>query len=185
MTNKATATNGTVSSNEATATVRKVGATGQIAPTATTCQDFANGTAADLTDEFYGVKANKINNVSPGVFFYYSRIQAPASSFTIRVAQSNTLGWKKIGTMQLILWNSNCQKTAVSGTYDSASGTVTFAASGLTAGAIYYVSIKYDPGSLVGQSTPSNPTNVYTFVTSINGAPINTSTDSVNVKPRN
>jgi uncharacterized repeat protein (TIGR01451 family) len=45
VTNKATATNGTVTSNEATATVNQVAATGQIAPTATTCQDFKNGMA--------------------------------------------------------------------------------------------------------------------------------------------
>jgi hypothetical protein len=40
VTNRATATNGTVTSNEATATVNQVAAIGQIAPTATTCQDF-------------------------------------------------------------------------------------------------------------------------------------------------
>ena len=183
VTNKATATNGTVTSNEATATVRKT-VDGQVTPTATTCQEFANSTAANLTDEFYGVKGSSINNVSPGVFFYYSRIKAPAAAFTIKVSQSDTLSWKKLLTQQLILWDSSCRKTAVTGTYSSATGEVTFSATGLTSGATYIVSIKYDPGSVVGQHVPGKPTDVYTFVTSLNGAAQVLTTDSVNFKPR-
>jgi hypothetical protein len=70
----------------------------------------------------------------------------------------------------------------VTGTYDASTGTVTFNATGLTAGATYYISIKYDPGTLVGQTVPtSKPTDVYTFVTWINTNQIITSSDSVNV----
>jgi uncharacterized repeat protein (TIGR01451 family) len=172
-------------SNTATATVRQVPATGKITPTATTCQQFANGTNGDLTDELYTVKGNKINSISPGVFFYYSKITAPASAFTIEVKQSNTLNWRQIGTQQLILWDRNCVKTFVSGSYNSITGTVTFNASGLTSGAIYYISIKYDPGSLSGQTVGNTkPTSVYTFKTYINGGVVLTSQDGLNVKAK-
>ena len=158
--------------------------TGQITPTATTCEQFAGGTADNLTDLFYGKKGNKINNISPGVFFYYSKITAPASPFTIQVTQSNTLGWKPIGTMQLILWDANCVKTSVRGTFNPNTGTVTFNATGLTTGATYYISVKYSPGTLVGQQFSGSPTNVYTFLTSINGSAVVSSQDSVNVRPK-
>ncbi len=111
VTNKATATNGTVTSNEATATVRQVGATGQIAPTATTCQDFKNGTAGNLTEIRYGVKNNKISNVAPGVLFYYSLVTVPAGSHTINVIQTTSPNFTLFGIQknQAILWSSNCQ----------------------------------------------------------------------------
>ncbi len=172
-------------SNTATATVRQVPATGKITPTATTCQQFANGTNGELTDELYTVKGQKINSIAPGVFFYYSKITAPASAFTIEVKQSNTLNWRLIGTQQLILWDANCVKTFVSGSYNSITGTVTFNASGLTSGTTYYISIKYDPGSLSGQTVGNTkPTSVYTFKTYINGGVVLTSQDSVNVKAK-
>ena len=189
ITNRATAAgkfgNNTVTSNQAQATINQVAPTGKITPTNTTCQAFANGTHGDLLDEIYKVKANQINSIAPGVFFYYSKITAPASSFTIQVTQSDILARKKIGTMQIILWDANCVKTSVPGAYNAGTGTVTFNASGLTAGATYYISIKYNPRSLVGQDVPPNkPTDVYTFVTYLNGSQIIPSWDSVNVKSK-
>ena len=98
ITNKATATGkfGTtpVTSNQAQATINQVPPTGKIAPTNTTCQQFRDGTSGDLLDEWYLVKSNKINSIAPGVFFYYSKITAPASSFTLQVRQSNTRSWR-------------------------------------------------------------------------------------------
>src|SRR5262249_39740189 len=119
VTNHATATaknpqGGTVTSNQAQATVRQVATTGQVTPTATTCNDFVAGTAADLTDLFYVVQRNAINSVSPGVLFYYSRITAPgAANFTITVTESNTLGWLVMNSLngQAILYNADCSKS--------------------------------------------------------------------------
>jgi hypothetical protein len=55
----------------------------------------------------------------------------------------------------------------------------------LTADATYYISVKYDPGSLVGQKVPgSKPTDVYTFITWINGTQIILSQDSINVQSK-
>ena len=82
-TNTATVTarddEGTSATDDDTASVTFVDY-GQIAPTGTTCDQYVNGTAQDFSDYYasqggviqYGIKANKINNANPGVFFYYT-----------------------------------------------------------------------------------------------------------------
>ena len=173
-----------------TCTITNAQVTGRIAPTQTTCQEFRSGTSGDLTDELYVVKGNKINGISPGVFFYYNKITVPSGGITsLQVKQTQSLSpvWTTIGTMQVILWDANCVKTSVTGSANN--GTVTFspanAVTSLTPGD-YYISIKYDPGTLVGQTVNGNPkpTNTYTFTTWINGSAVPTSSDSVNVRPK-
>ncbi len=190
ITNKATAggkdPNGKpATSNLAQATVGQVASTGQLAPTNTTCQMFANGTSGNLTTLQYGVKSNAINNVAPGVMFYYSKITAPAASFQLQVVQSNDKSWRPMAIQdlgQVIVWNANCVKSNATATYNSKDGAVSIQVKGATTGAVYYVSIKYNPGSLVGQKlTKPYPTAAYTFVTSLNGVQIIPSWDSVNV----
>jgi hypothetical protein len=55
-----------------------VTSTAIIAPTATTCEDYASGTASTLGEILVGFKGNKINSVSPGVFFYYAQVTKTA-----------------------------------------------------------------------------------------------------------
>jgi hypothetical protein len=194
ITNTATATGryGTmnVTSNQAQATINQVAASGRITPTQTTCQQFRDGTSGDLTDEFYNIQSNKINSIAPGVFFYYSKITAPAGSFTFQVQQSNTstLNWGPIKIQDLgqaIVWKADCTRLqTTTATYNATSGTVTINVTGATTGATYYVGIKYDPASLVGKSAVGRPTVQYTFVSYLNGAEIISSWDSVAVKPK-
>jgi hypothetical protein len=176
VTNKATATNGTVTSNEATATVRQVAATGQIAPTATTCQDFKNGTAGNLTEILYGVKGTKINNVAPGVLFYYSLVTVPAGQHTISVDQTTSPSFTLFGIQkdQAILWSSNCTKVQSNkfGSFTVNNSTET----------TYIIGIKYDPTTVVGKPVPGNVT--YTFTTYIDGNIVSTSPDSLVLKPK-
>src|SRR5262249_40103547 len=138
VTNFATATakdpsNNNVTSNQAQATVRQTALTGQITPTATTCNDFVNGTAANLDSLGYGVQKGAINSVSPVVLFYYSRITAPqttppTTSFTLTITESNDLGWKPMGVQngQAVLYNADCTKSSSQGkTQTSNSGVTT------------------------------------------------------------
>ena len=162
----------------------------QIAPTAVSCQDFLSG-APDLNSLGYGVKSGKINSISPGVLFYYSKVTAPGASFTITVPQTNTLGWKIMGIQpgQALLYDASCNKLNITGS-QAGNGTVTYNVTGATAGALLIVGIKYDPGTLVGQAVsksgtpPVFPTNTYNFSTAINGSTIATSLDSIQVVPR-
>jgi hypothetical protein len=202
ITNHATATGkfgaNTVTSNQAQATVNQVRGTGQIAPTQTTCADFATGTAADLNELFYGLKGNAINNVAPGVLFYYSKVTAPSASFSIQVLQSNSKGFPALGVQQqsgnnpqIILWDAGCVKSSKQGattvTVDPATKTqtVSIAVSGAAVGQVFYVSVKYDPTTVVGQTvTTPYPTVPYTFLTAINNITMLASQDSIALKPK-
>jgi hypothetical protein len=50
------------------------------------------------------------------------------------------------------------------------------------------IGIKYDPGTLVGQSVQKTqghyPSNTYSYATSINGGDIASSHDSIDIVPR-
>jgi hypothetical protein len=80
------------------------------------------------------------------------------------------------------LWKADCTKTAV--TPATAGGNTTFNTAGLSAGT-YYVSIKYDPGTIVGRSvSPPYPTVTYTFGTFLSGSPYLSSTRTVTFKQK-
>ena len=79
-----------------TGSCRTVPAEGKIAPTATTCEQYRVGTAADLTQVLYGVKGTKINNVAPGVLFYYTYLSdLLAGPNEIRIDQTRELTKRK------------------------------------------------------------------------------------------
>jgi hypothetical protein len=162
--------------------------TGQITPTGTTCQQYSSGTAADLTQALYLVdsKTSSIKSVAPGVMFYYSTITVPeAGSVEISVDQSkDNSSWPFIkiqDTKQVILYGSGCTK--IQGTSATETdGKVTLTANNLPAGT-YVLGIKYSLSSLQNFAPVimPYPTVKYTFVTSLNGAPIGTSKDSIDL----
>jgi uncharacterized repeat protein (TIGR01451 family)/CSLREA domain-containing protein len=138
--------------------------TGMATPTATTCQTFAGHTSATLTYENYLVSKGKIGSISPGVFFYYSKIAVTASTPSFLVKQSNSTRWPALSVQQAVLWDANCVKTAVKATTDI-SGATTFDTHTLRPGT-YYISVKYDPGSLTARSVSTPyPTVPYTLAT--------------------
>jgi len=143
----------------------------KFAPTATTCEDFRDGTAATLTAFNYNLKNGVINNVAPGVAFYYVKFTATSSSATITINQSDNGSTPAFGAMQLNVYNSACVKIA------STSGTNTITVSGLTAGQTYIVSLKIDPTTVVGSANPGTVT--YTYVTLVNGVTVPGSSQTI------
>ena len=184
VTNHATATakdpqGGTVTSNQAQATVNQIASTGRITPTATTCQDFVNGTAGDLNEILYTVKGQKINSVAPGVLFYYSLVTLSGTEpHTISVSQTTNPGFTLFGIQQnqAVLYSyPGCVKLT-----NNNSGSF----GGLSNGT-YVVGIKYDPSTVVGKDKPGgNGQVVYTFTTFIDGSPVLSSPDSLTLKPK-
>jgi uncharacterized repeat protein (TIGR01451 family) len=168
------------------ATVEILATTSKIAPTATTCEQYRDGTALDYTELFYLVSKGKIGSVSPGVIFYYSTITAPAANFTLGFSQSNDLAWKAMAVKQVVLWDSNCVKVqSATVTMNKSNGSATISVTGATPGATYYLSVKPDPGSLTGIPVKvPYPTANYTFSTSMNGSIIATSPDSIAIRPK-
>ena len=137
------------------------------------------GTAGNLTEILYGVKGQRISNVAPGVLFYYSLVTVSGSgtNHSISVSQTTSPNFTLFGIQQdqAVLYNANCVKLTnnATGTFD-----------GLSAGT-YVVGIKYNPGTVVGQTKPGgNGEVVYTFTTSVDGSPVLASADSLTLKPK-
>jgi len=90
--------------------------TGQITPTATTCEDYAQGTSATLSELDAGFKNTKVNNVAPGVFFYYAQVTKGAGQ-TVGFTQTvnpNAAGLPKYDVQQtqayLYTYNSTTKR---------------------------------------------------------------------------
>ena len=134
----------------------------QITPTATTCQQFSSGTAATLDTLQYSTKGNppKISQVSPGVFFYWVKVSGGG---TYTITQSSTPTFKTFNIASgSAVWDANCNKVGTSSITQAANGTVTVT---FTGSGTFYIGLKYDSGSVVGQPQPSPTTVHYTFST--------------------
>jgi len=153
--------------NDDNATIPIPPPTGQITPTGTTCQQFRDGTAVTLSTIEYHLKGANINNVAPGVFFYYVGITAPSSNFAIKAGQSNSSGWPVIASQkdQVIVYANDCVRVPNTTVNFDANGDASINVNAATPGATYYVSIKYDPRSVVGFTPNGTPTVPYVFGT--------------------
>jgi hypothetical protein len=143
----------------------------QVAPTATTCEDFANGTAADLESGTYNVKGLAVNAVAPGVLFYYTHMTVPVGG-VLTFTQSNVgscgSGWPPIPPQsvgQVRVYTSSCGNISSSSTYDATTGTITTTVTGAPAGTEIIVGIKYQPTALKGTPVTRvcHPVETYTF----------------------
>jgi hypothetical protein len=148
-----------------------MGQVSQITPTGTTCQDFAGGTAQTLDTLEYTVRNGVIKQVSPGVFFYWVKVTAPAGNNMFVVNQSITTG--NFDTLFAIangssVFNSSC--TNLHGTFtqspinNTTTGTVTVTFNAPTAG-IYYIGIKFSTSSVKDKTAPAPTTVGYSYST--------------------
>ena len=109
-----------------------------------------------------------MQNVNPGVFFYWVRVTVPAgnNSFTITqtITTGNFTGKFDFASAQNV-FNSNCTAVSSTITQNPNTGTVTVSFNAPVAGT-YIISIKYDSKSIVGLPAPSPTTTVhYDFAT--------------------
>ena len=159
-------------------------------PTATSCSTFKSG-ATRLTEVCYTVRRNKVSNATPGVFFYYSYITAPAANFTLDIIQTcATPGFNLFNVVtstngsQVFFWRPNCTRLAT-GT-QIAPGQARVNVTNAIPGQVYVISVKYDSKSIIG-STPSFPGQVasYSFRATVNGSPASGSSTNLLVKSTN
>jgi hypothetical protein len=159
----------------------------QLTPTQTTCQQFSGGTAQDQGPLTYGAKGNKINNVAPGVFFYWTTVksyQAGSNTFIVQQSAVNVSGGTFYNHFFAVangsfVYNSDCTKAGGTGGSigpttagtNRATSTVTFTASAV--GLTFFIGIKYSPSSIVGSPTPASPTGKATYSFATSGAPPN------------
>jgi hypothetical protein len=141
---------------------------GQITPTGTTCTEFVNGTAETLASLLYSVKNGKINQVAPGVFFYWLEVTVPAGNNIFTITEAITTG--NFTTKFALanggnnVFNSSCVAQSETITQNTTTGTVTVSFNAPTAGT-YIISLKYDTGSVKGATAPTPTTVHYNFST--------------------
>jgi uncharacterized repeat protein (TIGR01451 family) len=146
---------------------------GQITPTGTTCQQFSTGAAATLSSLSYSVKSGKLNQVAPGVFFYWVRLtNVPAGTQTFTITQAITTGNYDSHYFNTaagsFAYTASCGKAASQTvTQSGATTTVTFNAG---SGGTFIIGIKYDTGSIVGFTAPAPTTTVH-YDFSMTGVP--------------
>jgi hypothetical protein len=143
----------------------------------------------------YGVKGSKINNVAPGVLFYYTHVSdLVAGPNTIQVVQTKALSsggpltpYFGVHQSQVTLFNaSDCTTSSLRPTISVGDGqTVAITVNGATAGQDLIVGIKYNPSSVNGTTVDAiRPVVHYNFVTSLNGTQGETDPDGLNLQPK-
>jgi hypothetical protein len=116
-----------------------------------------------------------INQVAPGVFFYWVKVTVPAGNNVFTITETITTG--NFSTPFALanggnnVFNNSCNSTSNNIT-QAANGTVTVSFNAPVAGD-YFISLKYNSGSLKGAAAPA-PTTVHYDVTTI-GVPGSTS----------
>jgi hypothetical protein len=140
---------------------------GQITPTGTTCQQYRDNTAPTLGQLQYTAKGTKINAVTPGVFFYYTKVSGNAND-TVDMTQEHTGTAPVIPIQQgqVVLYNaSTCKVVKWTATLTGTGGTATAT---LPSTGDFIIGTKYSPSSLKGKPVPSPTTVTYTFDMELN-----------------
>ena len=147
----------------------------QITPAGTTCSQFSSGTAETLGSVQYEVSNDLIQRVVPRNFLYWVAVTASAGNNTFEITQTITTG--NFNTFIAgngngsNVFDSNCVSLPRTGSQSGDTVQVRFNA---PVAGTYFIGIKYNPHTVVGQPAPSPGTTVhYNFATT--GVPGSTS----------
>jgi len=145
-----------------TPTATPPGRVSQITPTNVTCDQFLSGTAPTLSLVEYTLKGSPavINQVDPGVFFYWVKVTAAAGSNTFTVNEAITSGnFSTLFAMQAgsNVFDLGC--VTLHPTISQLGGTVTVQFNAPSAGT-YAILVKFSANSVKGAGAPS-PTTVH------------------------
>ena len=147
---------------------------GNITPTGTTCQQFRDGTAADLNAILYGLKSGAINNVAPGIGFYFVRWTSTGAA--INIVQTDNGSTPAFGVQSVQVYTaSDC--TRVDRSLSISTGSTT-TIGGTTNGIEYIARLAFDPNTVKGSANPGTVTYTYTTTGIAN------STDTITLAPK-
>jgi hypothetical protein len=139
---------------------------GVIAPTATTCQQYRDNetTPVPVLDQLqYTAKGTKINAVSPGVFFYYTKVSGDAGD-KVDITETNdaiTAPAIPINQGQVVLYDASTCKVVkgwMPTVFSNGTATGTLPRDG-----DFIIGVKYNPSALKGKPVPNPTTVTYTF----------------------
>jgi len=156
---------------------------GLLAHTTTTCSSFMDGTAVGVASDIHvQISNNVITNISPGVFFYFTKVTAPSSDFTVSLVQEKSspdVPYCEIQQVQVSLYDANCNN-AGSG-FETGLGQGGVEIKDATPGQVFIISVKYSLKNLVGVTLPPSGGIHYDFKTVINGQVVDSDPNGINV----
>ncbi|HZV25610.1 MAG TPA: hypothetical protein VFG00_04890, partial [Acidothermaceae bacterium] len=165
----------------------------KIMPTNTTCQDYLNGAPSLVGGIQYSVKNGVINQVNPGVFFYFNAVNAVAGTNTFTIHQSITPGsftaYLPFAAGSNVYLASTC--TSLSGVTITQSGADTVVTFTAPSTGSYVFGIKYS-ASFLSQTKVTPPIggtatydySMYNGGLPLSGSPIDGSDASVDLTPK-
>ncbi len=158
---------------------------GKIAPTMTTCSDFTSGTSGTITQLCFGLKSGKINNVAPGVFFYFTTVKSQVNgSFTVNITQTDSpaFAFFDVQNGQVTVYNATCNNYANATLNSFAGGQVSVTINGASIGQVFIIQVKYSANSVVGQNANKNTLIHYDFTTYIGGVAVDAAAGGLDLK---
>ena len=164
---------------------------GRITPTGTTCQQYRDDSEATpvplLSELLYTTKgvapAVKINAVSPGVFFYYTKVTGDATNRTVSITQENDATSAPaipINQGQVVLYDASTCKVVK---WEVTLGGTGEATGELPKNGDFIIGVKYSPSTLKGLAAPDPTTVTYTFGAELEDVPFDEATIVLAPKP--
>jgi hypothetical protein len=153
----------------------------QLTPTGTECRDFRDTPdAAEYNLAYLNYQRDDasglVTNVTPGAMFYWVEVIHSGGSLTVVVDQTTGFS-KEIQSTDVKLWDAGCDRVHDIGfTLDDGGATLT---ANIGAGT-YFMRVRYDPKSLVGEGIGDGETVGFDFSATFNGS---ISTDSLTLIP--
>ena len=155
---------------------------GMLAHTVTTCASFMDGTGQDFNEVHYVTRDNIITSISPGVFFYYTKVAAPSADFTVNIVQTRdntSFPFCSVQQGQVSLYDSDCNRIA-SGT-ETRPGQASVDIHGATVGQVFIISVKYSLKDLIDVYLDPAKGVHYDFRTEINGQIVDRDPDGLQI----
>lgn len=168
---------------------------GIIAPTATTCAEYAKGTASTLAEIDAGFRSTTIHNLSPGVFFYFATLTKGAGQ---SVAITQGISPNPGGLPQYVIQQTQAYLYTFNGSSCTTVATLALTNGGTTASGgtalpagNYVLGVKYSTSAPGGTVVPSSSLTTsgsllatHNFQVSVNGGAVATTSASVNTKAK-
>lgn len=160
---------------------------GLVTTIGTICPEFQAGRADELDAMTYRTRrGGVISGLDPWAFFYWTRVRAPATTFTVDILQSVShpsyailFGLGQTDQVQLLSEGCADLDSARSVSGGQARLTVT----GAIPGRFYIVRARYLTRPLLGQPAPNPGTAHYDFETRVDGTLVDRDLNGLDLKP--
>jgi hypothetical protein len=155
-------------------------------PDATTCCTYTNGSSKPIRHLSYKAKAHdRITEITPKTFYYYAKIVAPSSNFTVNLVQTkNVVDFKFLGLNKdyIQLWDAHCSKSVKGVLTTDGQGKVSI--QNAKVGSTYILAVRLDTKGLLNTACKQDlPDVTYTFASYINNELVPNSKGSIQLKP--